>query len=108
CDECYNEEYGHAFFECEECGNFAFAHGSGDDPSDAVYVGDDVYCSECYEMLTAEIHSYHYRPHPEFQGNGVKFFGVELEVDDGGQDEWKAGKIRNILGDVVYFKYDGS
>lgn len=108
CNDCIADEQGFAFFECEECGNFAFTHQSGDDPSDAVYVGDLIFCSECYQMLTAEIEGYFYSPCPEFQGNGVKYFGIELEVDDGGEDEFNAGEIRNILGDVVYFKHDGS
>lgn len=57
------------------------------------------------------IHEYSYRPAPNFYGNGPRFFGVELEIDEGGEYESKAKKLLNVANrdtENIYIKHDGS
>ena len=47
-------------------------------------------CRCCYDEQTSAdhaIHEYYYKPSPIFFGEGLRYFGVELEVDAGGDRE---------------------
>jgi hypothetical protein len=59
-----------------------------------------------------KIHDYSYKPAPIFYGDGSRYFGVELEVDEGGCDEDNAEEILDIANnfheDRLYIKKDGS
>lgn len=78
CDSCYNSSY----TNCTEC---------------------------CYDSHRQEsIHPYHYKPDPVFFGEGSRFFGVELEVDEGGEEDDAAEELLLITGDQMYIKHDGS
>lgn len=75
---------------------------------------DDGYCDTCY----AEVHhsysgieSYYYKPEPIFYGEGNRYFGVELEIDEGGENDSRANQIMSIANqqhEHLYIKHDGS
>ena len=102
CRSCYEEYY----TRCSECDALI----SNDD---ALYDDNDyAYCRDCYENLHPKnIHGYSYKPSPVFYGDGDRFFGVELEIDNGGCDHENAGKILDCANDIkehIYIKSDGS
>lgn len=101
CERCRDNYYS----TCDDCGRLIH-----DD--DACYVdGEDYpYCSECYERHSRDyIHNYSYKPNPVFHGRGTMFFGVELELDKGGEDDDKAEEILSCTdSDHLYIKHDGS
>lgn len=69
------------------------------------------YSCHCRRMDQRTIHDYYYKPEPIFYGNGKRYFGVELEIDDGGESQSNATKILDIANsgsDLVYIKHDGS
>ena len=103
CSYCYENNY----VTCTNCG--CLVH--NDDahyPDDS----DEPYCQDCYDKYSGEyIHNYHYKPEPIFYGSGSLFMGVELEIDDGGEEDRKAEKICGIANDeneYIYCKHDGS
>lgn len=103
CDSCY-EHYTH----CEECGRLIHN-------SDAYYPDDDddySYCYECYQKLEERpIRSYSYKPEPIFYGSGNLYYGIELEIDKGGEFDENAERlldIANSLDERLYCKHDGS
>lgn len=103
CSDCYERSYA----RCSCCYNvFRF--------DDLIYdecSGED-YCSECYEQEKNKIHKYGYKPAPIFHGSGNRYFGVELEIADGGEDNDNALKILESVdsesGNKIYIKHDGS
>lgn len=103
CGSCYERNYVH----CSRCGRLLHEN-------NAFYFGDDdePYCESCHDMLDSRIiHEYSYRPAPNFYGNGPRFFGVELEIDEGGEYESKAKKLLNVANrdtENIYIKHDGS
>ena len=70
------------------------------------------YCPDCYEQRGEGIRDYCYKPSPIFYGEGKRFFGVELEIDEGGELDYKARLLMdaaNIGGKKhIYCKHDGS
>ena len=104
CQRCYDNYY----TRCEGCN--CLVH------NDSVYYLDDDddygYCEYCYNHRTNRaIHEYSYKPRPIFYGEGNRFLGVELEVDDGGHSEYNAETVLEIANhddDVMYIKSDGS
>ena len=100
CRSCYDNEY----FHCADC--------------DMLLHQDDIYtyneidlCYDCYEKKNHTIHEYGYKPEPVFYGEGKRFFGVELEVDEGGHDDDYALEIleeANYRDEHIYIKNDGS
>lgn len=102
CEDCYDNHYE----RCTHCG--ALIH-----RRDTYYRGDDPYCYDCYHTLPAQgINDYYFKPEPIFYGTGSKrYFGVELEIDDGGEFDSNAVKILNIANsdrELIYCKHDGS
>lgn len=101
CERCRDNYYSC----CDDCGRLIH-----DD--DACYVdGEDYpYCPDCYERHARNyIHNYSYKPDPVFHGRGMMFFGVELELDKGGEDDDKAEEILSCTdSDHLYVKHDGS
>ena len=104
CNHCYEYNY----TNCEECG--ALIHND-----DAYYENSDndyPYCYTCYEKLfKSSIKSYCYKPDPIFYGSGSFYMGVELEIDDGGENNANADElmcIANDVGERIYCKHDGS
>lgn len=103
CSHCYEYSY----TTCENCGRLIH--------NDDAYYDDDEdypYCHECYQKLQDKaIKNYSYKPEPIFYGSGNLFYGVELEIDKGGEEESNAQiliDIANTNGQKLYCKHDGS
>jgi len=100
CRSCYENEY----CRCADCERLLH--------QDDVYTYDDIdYCYDCYKDKAKTIHEYSYKPVPIFYGKGKRFFGVELEVDEGGHDTDNALEIMeeaNFDNEHIYIKTDGS
>lgn len=98
CRNCYEESYTH----CTRCGGLI-----SDD--ETCYYDEEPYCSDCRDrLLSDEIHSYNYKPDPIFY---ARYYGVELEIDCGGEDSDSAGRllfIGNREQELIYCKHDGS
>ena len=107
CQSCYDRYY----TTCESCGRAVPF-------DDANFLYDDEerpLCGGCFdreEKKSKPIHDYYYKPVPVFFGTGPRFFGVELEVDDGGEN---VANARTILSagnsdgvERIYIKRDGS
>ena len=97
CQDCFNDYY----TNCERCGCLIYE-------DYANYIDDTPYCDDCYESEKDHpIHDYSYKPDPIFYGSGNRFFGVELEIDDGGKDDDNAEsllEIGNVSGEKIYIK----
>ena len=108
CRDCYVDYY----TNCTRCGCLLHT-------SVAQYLPQDTdeeipYCHECYAELpqSRSIHDYYYKPRAIFYGDGNRYFGVELEIDDAGEDASNAWDlIQSANGDGqerIYCKHDGS
>lgn len=103
CSHCYEYSY----TTCEDCGRLIHNE-------DALYEdGEDYpYCRDCFEKLNdSSIKNYSYKPEPIFYGSGNLFYGIELEIDKGGEDDSNAQKLLDIAnrnGEKIYCKHDGS
>ena len=96
---------------CSRCGALIPNHQacylpSGDDE-------DEPYCPDCYLTVAGQkpIHDYYYRPSPCFWGDGPFYFGVELEIDEAGEDSDNARRLLAIANQGqprLYCKHDGS
>ncbi len=102
CSHCYNNHY----TRCSNCD--AVIH------LDNVYNLDGYdYCRECYDEENNKcrsIHDYNYKPEPIFYGGSDRYFGVELEIDGAGNDDYAEEllEIANISDEHIYIKSDGS
>lgn len=99
CSDCYSRDY----VACTRCGRLMI-------PENACYEDDDEdvpYCAACYQSLNW-IHHYNYKPEPVFYGAGHRYFGVELEVDDGGEIQENAKRVVEFAPAQIYCKHDGS
>lgn len=105
CKDCYEEHY----TSCVECGRIIRRE-------DAYYEdgSDDPLCYRCYEDNRGHdyIEDYFYKPEPIFYGSGNRFFGVELEVDNGGEVDDNAASVMRVGNgngfEHIYCKHDGS
>ncbi|MBQ8310559.1 MAG: zinc-binding protein [Clostridia bacterium] len=104
CSSCREEDYCY----CSRCDTLI--HNDS-----AHYLEDEEntpYCRSCYEIeCDRNIHEYNYKPDPVFYGEGSRFFGVELEIDEGGEDDSSAEDVMyvgNRSGEHIYCKHDGS
>ena len=103
CQDCYDHHYD----RCSDCGRLIRN-------TDAYYANDDEdtpYCCDCIDRHRGGIQSYYYKPDPVFHGEGSRYLGVELEIDDGGELDSVAEKllaIGNRNAENVYIKHDGS
>lgn len=109
-DSCYtlcHHCYEYSYTTCEDCGRLihnenAFYEDGEDYP----------YCRECFEKLNdTPIKNYSYKPEPIFYGSGNLFYGVELELDKGGENHENARQlieIANSQNERIYTKHDGS
>lgn len=103
CYNCYDNFYHY----CCECGRLVHQ-------SDVYYEdgSDEPYCETCYDKLDNNaIKTYDYKPEPIFYGSGDLFYGVELEIDRGGEIASNAEKlleIANSNSEHLYCKHDGS
>ena len=86
CDHCFDEYY----VRCDDCGRIIHrdrAYWDGD---------DNAYCASCWDEHNDVIHEYSYTPDLVFHGKGLRHFGVELEIDDGGTVNSNAQKLLDI------------
>ncbi|MEA4993191.1 MAG: amidoligase family protein [Oscillibacter sp.] len=103
CQDCYDEYY----HRCSDCGRLIHN-------DDTYYVDDDSdvpYCCNCIDSHRGVIQSYYYKPAAIFYGEGSRYLGVELEIDDGGEYGSTAEKlmaIGNRDAENIYIKHDGS
>ncbi len=104
CRNCYEYNYTH----CDNCNRLIHN-------DDAHYEDDDSdipYCAECIRRIEDKaIKSYGYKPEPIFYGLGNLFYGVELEIDKGGEESFNAQKLLDIANrnnQMIYCKHDGS
>ncbi len=101
CMDCYERNY----TTCTHCGCCV----ANDEAS---YLEDDPYCDECYSKLDDEtIKPYDYKPEPIFYGSGSLYYGVELEIDRGGERNDYADAVlsaANVHDQHIYAKHDGS
>lgn len=107
CRTCYDEHY----VTCDRCGCLLRA-------DEACYeddCDDEPYCRACYEHQCRNsgeaIHEYFYKPAPIFYGEGKRYFGVELEVDQAGESDYSAETVLDIANGTsehIYCKHDGS
>ena len=85
CRDCY--------YTCTHCGRLVHE-------DDACYPtdSDDVYCDNCSDYIPTNraIFNYGYKPTPFFHGKGKRYFGVELEIDNGGLSDENARVLLNI------------
>lgn len=102
CRDCRDRYYTH----CDRCGVLI--------RNEDVYHRDDDYlCRDCYDDVCTEgpIHEYDYTPDLVFHGKGLRKFGVELEIDEGGKTRSKANlllEVANRDNINLYIKSDGS
>lgn len=103
CDHCYHNHY----IRCSNCDSLIHE-------GDAYHLDGYDYCRECYDEVRDKcrcIHDYSYKPEPIFYGNGNRYFGVELEIDEAGKDGEYAEEILDIANksdEYIYIKTDGS
>lgn len=103
CSDCYDAY----FTNCQECGCIL-------ERAEAYFDDDDEYiCANCHQSTRdkSAIRNYYFKPAPIFYGDGPRYFGVELEIDRGGESENNARmllSIANTLEDLMYCKHDGS
>lgn len=101
CQNCYTEYC----CRCEDCGRVIYA-------DDANYEDGLPYCDNCYNESSYEfIEDYGYKPDPIFYGKGQPHYGVELEIDCGGERDSSAKELDEIANypyEHLYFKHDGS
>ncbi len=103
CNSCYDDYY----TTCECCGRIIHRDYANYDDDD-----DYAYCDRCYEeRQNSSIHEYNYKPEPIFYGDSKRYFGVELEIDEGGKNGDNADTILGIgnrVAEHIYIKSDGS
>ncbi|MEE1077241.1 MAG: amidoligase family protein [Acutalibacteraceae bacterium] len=103
CESCYETYYTH----CNDCDRIIHR-------DHACYYDEEPYCQSCYDRCSEErsIKDYGYKPEPIFYGDGNRFFGVELEVDDAGEDDDNAYEVIRTANrngkEHIYCKHDGS
>ena len=102
CHSCRERHY----TTCDRCGALIHVENVYE------YDGEDL-CRDCYDDACAEgpIHEYDYMPELIFHGKGLRKFGVELEIDDGGKSRSNANRLLEVANKAavnLYIKSDGS
>ena len=104
------ESIRYRYTHCHRCGTLL--HESEAYYEDSDEYDERPYCRSCFEERNDDpIHSYYYKPEPIFHGDDPRYFGVELEIDEGGEVKSKARsllEIANREGEYLYIKHDGS
>ena len=100
CEHCFDAHY----TRCRNCGRIVRNY-------NAYFDEDDGYCSDCWAEHDEAIHEYSYTPDLVFHGKGLRHFGVELEIDNGGTVSSHAKQLLEIANrdaENLYIKTDGS
>ncbi len=120
CINCYESSY----INCNNCGRIihcsdSYRHNNDDEDDEDDF--ENGYCLRCFNTLKMNaIKSYSYKPEPIFFSNtgnrddifeSELFMGIELEIDEAGEDEENAEtllEIANKKAEHLYIKKDGS
>ena len=100
CQSCFDDYYR----RCECCGRIIH-------DNNVNWHCDMPYCNNCFDEIDNEIEEYNYKPEPIFYGEGKRYLGVELEVDEGGKSDDNAETLKEIANsghEHIYIKSDGS
>ena len=102
CHSCRERHY----TTCDRCGALIHVENVYE------YDSEDL-CRDCYDDACVEgpIHEYDYMPELIFHGKGLRKFGVELEIDDGGKSRSNANRLLEVANKAavnLYIKSDGS
>lgn len=100
CHACYRKSY----TRCVSCQSMIHVE-------DAFHANAQTYCFVCYSDLFQCIHPHDYKPAPVFYGATPRFFGVELEIDEGGHSDENARILlesANTDAEYIYIKTDAS
>ena len=100
CIECYRKSY----TRCAVCQTMIHVE-------DAYHSHGQTCCFSCYSNLFQSIHPHDYKPAPIFYGAIPRFFGVELEIDDGGHNDENARILLDAVNtdaEYIYIKTDSS
>jgi hypothetical protein len=131
CADVYMDDNGGSdnFHYCESCEDTVRLSDTrrweGDRYCEGCVDGNVYTCDDCGEEYWSEhyncsydpdededngvIHSYSYRPRPEFFGSGQYHLGFELEVEARNSSRYHGAEItQNMLGSRAYMKDDGS
>ncbi len=105
CRDCYDSHY----TTCDACDRVIHLDEAYYDEED----DDRPLCWTCYSRSQQDkgVHSYYFKPEPVFFGQGPRFFGVELEVDLGGEINKNAKRLLEVANngeERLYIKHDGS
>lgn len=105
CHHCFDNHY----LNCDRCGSLI----RRDDANYLTSDSEEPFCYDCYclESRESSIHDYNYKPEPLFYGEGDRYFGIELEIDGGGERSAPAEEILSIANqehELIYCKHDGS
>lgn len=107
CNSCYDYHY----TSCIRCGcivaNEDTYYTEGDEDN------DNPYCYNCYDRYDRNtyLRCYNYKPNPIFHGEGPRYFGIELEIDNAGKNEENAEilyRLGNKRESHIYIKADSS
>ena len=106
CDNCYEN-----YYSCGDCGELYHYDNMEYDEEDGYH-----YCRDCSSKREV-IKPYSHKPEPIFYGNinptrNTRYMGVEIEIDNGGEDNSNAKEILNTVNTYsdkfIYAKHDGS
>ena len=100
CEHCFDAHY----TRCRDCGRILRTY-------TAYFDDDESYCPDCWAEHDEAIHEYSYTPDLVFHGKGLRHFGVELEIDNGGTVSNHAKRLLEIANrdaENLYIKTDGS
>lgn len=100
CAACYQRSY----TRCAVCGTMIHKE-------DTYYNKDKICCYSCYNDRFRLIYPHDYKPAPIFYGAIPRFFGVELEIDDGGHNDENARILLDTINtdaEYIYIKTDSS
>jgi len=107
CQSCFDRYY----TTCDNCGRVISNNDIYYEDED----DDNGYCWRCYEDRMARrrvILDYYTKPAPIFYGDGPRYFGVELEIDGGGENGSNAQELLDCANgpaiERMYVKHDGS
>lgn len=106
---CYDCRNRYEYVQCADCGCIGQSWDMNWSDRE-----EDYYCDGCYSdhCGSDNLHDYGYKPRPRFlctddDITGNRFYGVELEIDDGDDANDCADDLAGLTDDI-YCKHDGS
>ena len=100
---------------CPNCGKLMYYY------DNRYCIRDEIYCQDCYEKISKyKIKNYHESVDLKWfttkdgtnvatrRDTHIPYFGVELEVSGGGEDDNHSKEVIDLLKDEVYTMHDGS